>query len=90
MSAPIEIVFELDGRTRWIHDDRFAGRELAEALGAPLRISRASAVEPTEDGRWCADLAPVSGPVLGAFDTRGEALAAEVAWLRENVIGGAA
>ena len=28
----LEIIFELDGRTRWIHDDRFAGRELAAAL----------------------------------------------------------
>lgn len=90
MSAPIEIVFSPGGAARWIHDDRFAGRAFAEALGAPLRISRASAVEPNADGRWTADLAPVGGPVLGPFDTRGEALAAEVAWLRANVIGGAA
>lgn len=52
------------------------------ALGA-LDIKRASHVEPiaTSPGKWGADLAPVGGPVLGPFDTRAEALAAEIAWL---------
>jgi len=35
---------------------------------------------------WFADLSPVAGPVLGPFACRDEALAAEVAWLRENHI----
>ncbi len=33
---------------------------------------------------WWADLLPSNGPVLGPFDTRTEALDAEVAWLREH------
>ena len=32
-------------------------------------------------GDWFADLAPVGGPRLGPYHLRGEALAAEVAWL---------
>jgi hypothetical protein len=52
------------------------------ALGE-LDIKRASHVEPIADqpGKWGADLAPVNGPFLGPFDTRAEALAAEIAWL---------
>lgn len=46
-----------------------------------VMISRASHVEPTPDGTWTADLAPVGGPVLGPYARRSEALAAEVAWL---------
>lgn len=51
-------------------------------------IARASHVEPTPDGEWTADMGPVGGPVLGPYPVRGEALAAEVKWLNENVIGG--
>jgi hypothetical protein len=49
-------------------------------LGA-LLIQRGSHVEPTHDGRWTADLAPVQGPVLGPFPSRSEALTAERQWL---------
>ena len=47
-------------------------------------LARASQVEPDADGRWHADLRPVLGPVLGPFDHRSEALAAEVAWLETH------
>jgi hypothetical protein len=50
------------------------------ALGSPV-ISRASHVEPDQQGRWWADMGPVQGPVLGPYDHRSEALAAEQAWL---------
>ena len=53
------------------------------ALGS-LTISRASHVEPDQHGRWRADLSPVDGPVLGPFQVRNEALAAEHAWLETN------
>lgn len=53
------------------------------ALGSPA-ITRASHVEPTPDGLWLADLAPVHGPVLGPFARRSEALAAELAWLEAH------
>ena len=53
------------------------------ALGR-LAIERASRVEPDLQGRWLADLAPVGGPVLGPFNLRSEALAAEAEWLSEH------
>lgn len=43
-------------------------------------IQRASHVEPCGT-EWEADMSPVGGQVLGPFPTRGEALAAEVAYL---------
>jgi hypothetical protein len=56
--------------------------DLAE-LGL-LVIRRGSHVEPTAIGTWLCDLAPVSGPMLGPFDCRSEALAAETAWLEAH------
>jgi hypothetical protein len=49
-----------------------------------LVISRASHVEPDEAARWIADLTPVNGPILGPFDRRSGALAAEQSWLESN------
>ncbi len=54
-----------------------------EALGR-LSIARGSHVEPTADGRWTADLSPAGGPLLGPFERRSQALAAEVAWLETH------
>jgi len=48
-------------------------------------IARASHVEPYVGG-WSADMSPVGGPVLTGFTKRSQALAAEVAWLEENVL----
>lgn len=77
MPAVIEIVVDRSGSLRMIYDetlnlDRFG----------PVSIQRGSHVEPTTDGQWTADLHPVSGPVLGPFSLRSEALTAEVSWLR--------
>jgi len=52
-------------------------------LGQPV-ITRASHVEPDEQGRWIADLSPVNGPVLGPFHQRSDALSAERTWLESN------
>jgi hypothetical protein len=52
-------------------------------LGSPS-ITRASHVEPDEQGRWSADLSPVNGPVLGPFPRRSDALQAEQTWLEAN------
>jgi hypothetical protein len=52
-------------------------------LGRPI-IRRGSHVEPAEDGTWLCNLSPVSGPVLGPFALRSQALAAETAWLDEH------
>ena len=60
------------------------GEELDfNALGR-VTISRGSYVEPEDQGRWFADLSPVSGPLLGPFALRSEALAAEQQWLEAN------
>jgi len=53
------------------------------ALGR-LTIRRASHVEPTVDGQWTADLSEVSGPVLGPFGLRSDALAAEVGGIESH------
>ena len=47
-------------------------------------ISRGSHVEPDQDGRWFADLAPVGGPRLGPFARRSDALNAEAEWLHTH------
>ena len=67
------------GVVRCLYDEAL---DLA-ALGRP-RIARAGRVEPDAHGRWHADLGPVGGPILGPFDRRSAALAAEVAWLEAH------
>lgn len=81
----LDLTIQPDGTVRGIYSDSLDFRALGAALGE-LEIRRASRVEPTEDGRWTADLALSGGPVLGPFGLRSEALAAEVAWLREHVL----
>lgn len=80
----MNLIIEKDGQVRGIYGEVI---DLA-TLGTPA-ITRASHVEPDDQGRWLADLSPVGGPVLGPFASRSEALEAEVAWLEaywiENV-----
>ncbi|QOV88444.1 hypothetical protein [Humisphaera borealis] len=49
-----------------------------------IAVTRASHVEPDSQGQWWADLSPVSGPALGPFTRRSDALAAETDWLGRN------
>lgn len=49
-----------------------------------LSIARGSYVEPDANGKWFAELSPVSGPTLGPFSSRSEALTAERDWLNEH------
>ena len=72
----MQLLIEADGTVRCLYGEAI---ELA-ALG-PLQIARASQVEPTMSGQWLADLSPLSGPALGPFSCRSEALAAEEAWI---------
>jgi hypothetical protein len=65
------------------------GEMLDLAAFGPLSISRASHVEPDEQGQWWADLAPVGGPFLGPYQLRSEALDAERDWLEEQLLLGA-
>ena len=75
----MELIIEASGGVRCIYAEDIN----LHALGQP-KITRASHVEPDDSGRWIADLTPVSGPKLGPFDKRTDALAAEVQWLRDH------
>ena len=78
----VQLVITPGGVTRCIYSEQID----LTALGSPT-ISRASHVEPDQQGRWLADLSPVKGPILGPFAVRSEALAAEHAWLETNWLG---
>jgi hypothetical protein len=78
----MQIIITPGGTVRTIYGEEI---NLA-ALGSPT-ISRASHVEPDQQGRWWADLSPVSGPTLGPFTHRSEALAAGHSWLETNWLG---
>jgi hypothetical protein len=75
----MQLLILADGSIRCLY-----GEEIDLAVLGPLQIGRASRVEPTTDGRWIADLAPVDGPKHGPFDVRSQALAAEANWLVEH------
>lgn len=75
----MELIIDTDGDVRCIYAETIELRQ----IGSP-HITRASHVEPDANGRWIADLTPVSGPLLGPFDNRTDALSAEVLWLRDN------
>ena len=72
----MKLLVKPDGTVRAIYQEAI---DLG-VFGRPT-ITRASSVEPDEQGRWQADLRPIGGPVLGPFERRSEALAAEIAWL---------
>ena len=75
----MELIFETSGKGRCVYSDSLPLTRIGK-----LRIERASHVEPNDKGEWIADLSPVSGPTLGPFSKRTDAIAAEVQWLREN------
>jgi hypothetical protein len=80
----MKLLVQPDGTVRAIYDEMI---DLA-VLGQ-VTITRASHVEPDEQGRWRADLLPVNGPVLGPFEHRSEALQAEHDWLERHWLRGA-
>lgn len=75
-------VIARDGRLTSVYDEALTDSLYSEGA---VTIRRASRVEPTEAGAWTADLSPVNGPLIGTFTRRSEALAAELAWLNENL-----
>lgn len=75
----MQLIVHADGSASCLYDEAID----LSALGS-LKIERGSHVEPDERGRWFANLAPVSGPKLGPFDRRSEALDAERAWLEAH------
>lgn len=85
--SDIQIVVSPDGTAKAIYSDDSGVLALMEAIDPRATIQRASHVEPTEDRQWTADMSPSGGPVLGPYPLRQQALAAELDWLRTNVIG---
>jgi hypothetical protein len=84
----VDLVFDADTFTG-IYSDAIDYQPLAKALGGEARVRRASEVEPVPGGGWSPDMRRVGGPEsLGVFPRRAEALAAEVAWLDREVLGG--
>lgn len=75
----MDLLIETSGTVRCVF-----GEEIDLGQLGRLSIRRGSHVEPTPDGQWTADLAPVQGPQLGPFPTRTAALNAEVTWLQEH------
>ena len=76
-SSPMEIIVESDGDARCIYAEDIDLATLGE-----VGVVRASRVEPDHAGKWWADLSQISGPQLGPFNRRSDALAAEIDWLR--------
>ena len=75
-----------DGSLEFIYSDD-ARALLSEGSAS---VTRASVVEPRSGPQgieWTADMATSSGPVLGPFTTREEALRAEVGWLEAEMAG---
>ena len=75
----MDLLIEASGTVRCVF-----GEDIDLGQLGRLSIRRGSHVEPTPDGQWTADLAPVQGPLLGPFPTRTAALNAEVSWLQEH------
>lgn len=64
-----------------------ASRKLFNALRAPFADeSKVAAWTRTWKCKWQADLSPVNGPVLGPFDSRVDAIEAEIEWLNKNFL----
>lgn len=83
-----ELVILPDGTIKFLYYDEL--KPLLSA-GEDANVKRVSHVDPemTPDGlKWFADLHPVKGPKLGPFDTRDEAIAAEIQWLSDHIFAG--
>ena len=81
-----ELIFYIssEGSMRFIYTDEF--KHLLDG-SISSSIKRVSHVEPVSgELKWTADMSPINGPVLGPFDTRTEALEAEVDWLNKNYL----
>ena len=72
----MDLLIDPAGQARCVY-----GEAIDLACLGQLAITRASHVEPDEQGQWWADLSPVEGPRLGPYLARSQALAAEREWL---------
>lgn len=73
----MELVVSPNGQAHCVYAEAIDLHTLGQ-----VQITRASHVEPDEEGRLWADLAPVGGPRLGPFVRRSDAMDAERDWLR--------
>lgn len=79
----MRIKINTDGTVQMIYTEDIDVSE----IGNVQSITRASHVEPVNGGsQWEADMRPIGGPVIGVFDRRSDALAAEVDWIGENIL----
>jgi hypothetical protein len=74
------LIIDPAGQGRCLYTEELDLRSLGS-----VHIARASQLEPDDQGNWSADLSPVSGPILGPFVLRSEALAAERDWLNDHL-----
>lgn len=75
----MQLVVQPDGTLRCVYGEAIDLHVLGH-----LTISRGSYVEPDTRGQWFAELAPLSGPKLGPFTRRSDALDAERSWLERH------
>lgn len=75
----MQLIVTSFGRIRCVYAETIDLTSLGQ-----LSISRGSLVEPDDSGQWFADLSPVSGPHLGPFPCRSDALKAEAKWLESH------
>lgn len=75
----IELFVTSQGLVRFLYDESLHMQELG-----PIRIQRASHVEPDAKGQWWADLTPSDGPTFGPFPQRTQAIDAECNWLTQH------
>ena len=76
-----ELFISAEGTARGLYGELIDAGQIGEQT-----VARASYVEPADAGGWTADLKPSGGPVLGPYPLRSDALAAERAWLTENLL----
>ena len=76
-----KIIISKTGQIRFIYTD-----ELTSLLKeGKVSIKRASNVEPTNDGKWIADMSPIADVKLGPFEKRSTAIKAEIKWLNKHL-----
>ena len=75
----MQLIIDSQGSARCIYGETIPLRHLGH-----IKIRRGSHVEPILGGKWIADMKPVDGPVLGPFNIRSQALAAERRWLEKH------
>lgn len=75
----MNLVISPGGQIRCLYDETINLAALGE-----LSISRASSVEPDDEGFWWSDLKPMNGPLLGPFTLRSQAITAGKSWLESN------